>query len=231
MKTLGMLLASAALCGSAQATVFEYDFTVTIQEMLEFSPVTGTGGMVNSSTLAGDALSVGDVVYGHFSYDTETAQFGNFGVGPVYAASGASNSLSAGTFSHNLALHDATANNTMVQVSNNAALLGGGDSLAIGNTSENAAATQLMAVDFFDRTGTALSSDAIPGAIDASAFNQTSFYYLYTAKDSHTMLGANGALTSLTLVSSVPEPQTYAMLFSGLGMLAGLARRRSKASK
>jgi hypothetical protein len=227
MKTLGMVLAGALLCGSAQATVYEYDFTATVQEMLEFSPLTGTGGLVNSSTLAGGAIAVGDVVYGHFSYDTDTAQFGNFGAGPVYAASTAANTLSAFTASRNLTLDNATSS-TMVQVSNNAAILGGGDGLAIGNAAESAAGKQLMVLDFFDPTGQALTSDNVPGAIEAGAFSQSNFYFLYTSKDNQAMLGANGMLTSLTLVSSVPEPQTYALLFSGLGLLAGLSRRKSK---
>jgi hypothetical protein len=59
MKTLGMLLASAAVCGSAHATVYQYAYTATIQEMLEFSAVTGSGGMVNASSWRG-TLAVGD---------------------------------------------------------------------------------------------------------------------------------------------------------------------------
>jgi len=230
MKTIGMLLAGAALCGSAHATIYQYDYTATIQEMLTFSPTTGSGGMVESSSLAGDTIAVGDIVYGHFSYDTETGLFGNFGAGPVYASSTAGNSVSAHSFSHDFALSTPTNSNTMVQVSNNLALLGGGDNLAIGNVSENDTAEQLLVVNFFDQSGLALSGDGIPGAIDASAFSQSTFYYLYTAKGSHDMLGANGALTSLTLVSSVPEAQTYGMLLSGLGILGFLSRRRKKFS-
>lgn len=230
MKTLGMLLAGAAICGSAHATVYEYEFTVTLQEMIEFSPITGVGGPVSSSVLSGDTLSVGDFVYGHFSYDTETAQFGNFGSGPVYSASGTSNSVGAATYNHDFALAGATSTSGMVQVSNNATLLRGGDSLAIGTASENADASQLMVVDFFDPTGLALSSDQIPGVINASAFSQKNFYYMRMSKSTKVMLGANGSLTSLTLVSSVPEPATYAMLLGGLGLMAGLARRRSKSA-
>jgi hypothetical protein len=228
MKALGMLLAGAALCGSAHATVYQYAYTATIQEMLAFSPVTGSGGLVNSSSLAGDTISVGDLVQGYFSYDTDTGLFGNFGAGPVYSSSLAANTLNASSASHVFALNAPTSQSAMVQVSNNLALLGGGDNLAIGDVSENDTAEQLLAINFFDPSGLALSSDHIPGAIDASAYSQSTFAYLYTDKASHTMLGANGALTSLVLISSVPEPQTYAMLLSGLGLLASLARRRKQ---
>jgi hypothetical protein len=225
-----MLLAGAALCGSAHATVYQYAYTATIQEMLEFSPATGSGGLVNTSSLAGDTVSVGDVVQGYFSYDTDTGLFGNFGAGPVYSTGTAANALSAISASHIFALAAPTSQSAMVQVSNNLALLGGGDNLAVGSVSENDAAEQLLAVNFFDPSGRALSGDQIPGAIDASAYSQSTFSYLYIAKDSHTMLGANGALTSLVLISSVPEAQTYSMLLSGLGILAFLARRRKQYS-
>jgi hypothetical protein len=230
MKTLGMLLASAVVCSTAHATVYQYAYTATIQEMLEFSAVTGSGGMVGASSLAGGTLAVGDLVQGYFSYDTDTGLFGNFGAGPVYAASTATNSLSAASASHNFALSAPASQSAMVQVSNNLALLGGGDNLAIGSVSENAAAEQLLAINFFDPSGQALSGDHIPGAINASAFGQSNFSYLYIDKDSRTLLGANGALTSLELISSVPEAQTYAMLLSGLGILAFLARRRKQSS-
>ncbi|WP_229258805.1 PEP-CTERM sorting domain-containing protein [Duganella flavida] len=194
--------------------------------MVEFSPSTGTGGLVGSSSMSGNTVSVGDFVYGHFSYDTVTGLIGNFGAGPVYSASGAGNSVVANLAGHNLALASTTSDSTLVQVSNNAAILGGGDSLAIGNVQENAAASQMMVLDFFDQTGNALANDSIPGTIDASAFSQSTFYYLYTNKGNRNMMGANGALTSLTLVTAVPEADSYAMLLSGLGILGLLARRR-----
>jgi hypothetical protein len=230
MKTLGMLLAGAALCGSAHAAVYQYEYTATIQEMLQFSPSTGSGGMIDSASLAGDTVAVGDIVFGHFSYDTETGVFGDFGAGPVYSSSTAANSVSAYSSGHNFALSAPTNSSTMVQVTNNATLLGGGDNLSIGNVSENDDAQQLLVVNFFDQSGLALSDNNIPGAIDAGAFSQSTFYYLYTTKGNHDMLGANGQLTSLTLISSVPEAQTYGMLLSGLGILGFLSRRRKQHS-
>lgn len=231
MKTLGMLLAGAALCGSAHATVYQYEFSATIENMLMFSPGTGSGGIVDSSSLAGDTIAVGDLVRGRFSYDTETGAMGDFGAGPVYAAGAAANTLSAASAGHNFALSAPTSGSTMVQVANNAALLGGGDNLTIGNATENEAAQQLLVVNFFDQSGLALSDSGIPGAIDGGAFSQSTFYFLYTAKDSRAMLGANGALTSLTLIAAVPEARTYAMLLSGLGVLGFLTRRRKQYSR
>jgi hypothetical protein len=226
MKIQSFVLAGAALCGSAQATVYEFEFTATIQEMVEFEPQTFTGGAVGSSALSGNTVSVGDVVHGHFSYDTTTALFGNFGGGPMYAASGAQNSLGAHTDGGSLGLSNPGYSSTNVQVLNNAAILGGGDGFGVANLSTNATASQLMALSFFDPTGHALSDDAVPGAIDANAFSQSSFYYLYTSSTTHAMMGANGTLTSLTQVTAVPEPETYGMLLTGLAAVVWAARRR-----
>jgi hypothetical protein len=229
MKMHSLVLAGAALCGSAQATVYQFDFTVTLQEMVEFSPQTLSGGAVSSSTLSGPTVSVGDVVHGHFSYDTATALLGDFGGGPMYAAPGAQNSLGARAGAVSLQLSNPEYNSTNVQVLNNAAVLGGGDGFGVVNQSTNAVASQLMAVSFFDPTGHALADGAIPGAIDATAFSQSSFYYTYTSTTTHTMMGANGTLTSLTLVTSVPEPETYGMMLTGLAAIAWVARPRRAA--
>jgi len=229
MKSISVLLAGAALCASAHATVYQYDFSVAVQEMVEFSPSTLTGGAVNSSNLTGTTISVGDLIYGHFSYDTDTGLLGNFSAGPVYSSSGANNTLSASHNFHNLALDAASDNTNVVQVLNNAAILNGGDDFAVGNLSSNARASQLMVVSFFDPSGLALSNDGIPGAIVPGAFSQSNFSYLYTDKASNTMMGANGTLTSLTLATPVPEPESYAMLLGGLGLLGFLARRRKAA--
>jgi hypothetical protein len=41
-------------------------------------------------------------------------------------------------------------------------------------------------------------------------------------------LGANGTL-SLNVLTPIPEPETYALLLAGLGMMAAIGRRRLKA--
>ncbi|MBY0556040.1 MAG: FxDxF family PEP-CTERM protein [Burkholderiaceae bacterium] len=236
MKKLPLFLAALALTGSANATVLQFDFTAKIQEMVEFSPLTFSGGPVNSSKLSGSTVTVGDVIRGHFTYDTTTAQFGNFSGVPMYAAPLAQNTLSAAIGQQSIAL-DQAQTSTNVQVANNAASLGGADSFGIASVSANAVATQLMALNLFDASGTAFSSDAIPASLDFAAFNSSTFYYTYSSVATHAMMGANGTLTSLTVtpvvdggtnITPVPEPETYAMLLAGLGLLGWTARRRQQ---
>ncbi len=229
MKKLPILLAGMTLFGSAQATVYQFDFTAKIQEMVEFSPQTFSGGAVASSSLSGSTVSVGDLLTGHFSYDTVTGVFSHFGGSTMYSAPAAQNSLDASIGGASIGLGNANYSSTNVQVANNSAALGGADSFGIANVSANAYASQMMAVSFFDKSGLALSASTMPGQLDFASFGQSSFYYTYSSNATHAMMGANGALTSLTVTpmpAPVPEPETYAMLLAGLAALAWKTRRR-----
>ncbi|RFP21517.1 PEP-CTERM sorting domain-containing protein [Duganella sp. BJB488] len=229
MKKLPMLLAGLSLFGSAQATVYQFDFTAKIQEMVEFSPMTFDGGPVASSSLSGSTVSVGDIISGHFSYDTETAMFSNKGGSVMYSAPAALNTLGASIGGNNIALSDANYSSTNVQVANNAAALGGADSFGIANVSANAYASEMMALSFFDKSGLALNAATMPGQLDFASFNRSTFYYTYSSNATHAMMGANGALTSVTFTevpTPVPEPETYAMLLAGLAAIGWKGRRR-----
>jgi hypothetical protein len=95
MKKLPLLLAGLAMAGSANAAVLQFDFTAKIQEMMQFSPLTFTGGAVSSSNLSGSTVAVGDVITGHFTYDTATAQISNVGGVTMFASAQAQNALAA----------------------------------------------------------------------------------------------------------------------------------------
>ncbi|MCU6498582.1 PEP-CTERM sorting domain-containing protein [Rugamonas sp. A1-17] len=229
MKKLPMLLAGLSLFGSAQAAVYQFDFTAKIQEMVEFSPLTFDGGPVASSSLSGRTVSVGDSISGHFSYDTTTGLFSNRGGSAMYSAPAALNTLGASIGGSSIALSDASYSSTNVQVANNAATLGGADSFGIASLSANAFASEMMAVSFFDKSGLALEAATMPGQLDFSSFNRSTFYYTYSSNATHAMMGANGALTSVTVTempAPVPEPEAYAMLLAGLAALGWKGRRR-----
>jgi len=232
MKKLPMLLAGLSLFGSAQATVFQFNFTAKIQEMVEFSPMTFDGGAVASSSVSGSTVSVGDVISGHFSYDTATALFSNQGGSVMYSAPAALNTLGASIGGNSIGLSNANYSSTNVQIANNAAALGGADSFGIASLSANAYASEMMAVSFFDKSGLALNAATMPGQLDFASFNRSTFYYTYSSNATHAMMGANGALTSVTVMevaAPVPEPETYAMLLAGLAGLAAIGwkgRRR-----
>ncbi|WP_374360569.1 FxDxF family PEP-CTERM protein [Pseudoduganella danionis] len=235
MKKLPLLLAGLAMAGSANAAVLQFDFTAKIQEMMQFSPLTFTGGAVSSSNLSGSTVAVGDVITGHFTYDTATAQISNVGGVTMFASAQAQNALAAAIGNNTLALDSALSSTTTVQVGNNVAAFGGADTFGIAQVSANAQSSQLMALSLFDASGHAFDANAIPATLDFSAFNNSTFYYTYSSVSTHAMMGANGNLTSLTVTqlpsgnnptAPVPEPETYAMLLAGLGLLGWTARRR-----
>ncbi|MYM37814.1 PEP-CTERM sorting domain-containing protein [Duganella qianjiadongensis] len=235
MKKIPLLLAGLALAGSSNAAVLQFDFTAKIQEMVQFSPLTFAGGMVSSSDLNGSTVSVGDAISGHFTYDTSTAQISNVGGLAMFSAAAAQNALNAAIGTTSLGLDHALSNTTTVQVGNNVAGLKGADSFGIANVSANGQASQMMALMLFDSTGHAFSDSTLPAALDFSAFGTSTFYYTYSSASTHAMMGANGSLTSLTVTqlptggnptTPVPEPETYAMLLAGLGLLGWTARRR-----
>lgn len=77
---------------------------------------------------------------------------------------------------------------------------------------------------FTDPTATALSESTIPTTA-LSLFN-SSFYFgsvSYTPGVSSYRL--KGEVTSMSLVSTVPEPSTYAMLLAGIGLVAWRRKR------
>ncbi|QJD91400.1 PEP-CTERM sorting domain-containing protein [Duganella dendranthematis] len=77
-----------------------------------------------------------------------------------------------------------------------------------------------------DPSATALTYNHIPDSL--TPFPQGTFRYYYsTGMAPHALwLTAAGAITSVTLVSSVPEPATYTMMAAGLGLLAWRRQRQ-----
>jgi hypothetical protein len=76
--------------------------------------------------------------------------------------------------------------------------------------------------------------DSNPSASGFSFHNVAAGDYLVRASGT---LGGNGQIKGLAFigadytVTAVPEPESYAMLLAGLGLMATIARRRSKDSK
>jgi hypothetical protein len=52
----------------------------------------------------------------------------------------------------------------------------------------------------------------------------------FTITDLASSATLNGAYISYTLVSSVPEPENYALMLAGVGLVGFIARRKKSAS-
>lgn len=148
-----------------------------------------------------------------------THDMAELGLGYHFAQSGSF----IDTFSFNLAL---TSDLSSVTVANNLpqifGIANGMVSLFSGVAGDNTADTLVGSYSFNGTTGET-----------QHAFNAlTSGNYFYQVKGDLTgALGGNYLLTSSAVASSpalVPEPETYAMLLAGLGVVGIAARRRVK---
>jgi hypothetical protein len=107
----------------------------------------------------------------------------------------------------------------------------GRDALYLGTSNmQKTGGAEIFGLAFTDATATALATNHIPAQL--AAFSLGSFRYDYTTGPAPHNLGlaAGGAITSLVLVSSVPEPASCAMLFAGLGLLTWRRQRNANSA-
>ena len=71
----------------------------------------------------------------------------------------------------------------------------------------------------FSTNGTSWDEKTLQGSLNLTAQSNTFYFRFGGAKADQFYLGA-------MTVAAVPEPETYAMLLAGLGLMGGLARRR-----
>jgi len=82
-------------------------------------------------------------------------------------------------------------------------------------------------VNMYDTTGTVFSNDALPLAPPTlESFTEATFGMWFRRIGLGGDLFIVGSLDYLSATAPIPEPETYAMLFAGLGLLGYVARRR-----
>jgi hypothetical protein len=81
--------------------------------------------------------------------------------------------------------------------------------------------------NFYAADYNALPNNDIPASL--SGFVYTQIYFGGNDALNGDSYTAFATITSMQQTSPVPEPETYAMMLAGLGLMAGLARRRARA--
>jgi hypothetical protein len=216
----------------ATASINKYQFTAEIDSMFEHDAQLNTNTNVTQSALSGEFFSVGDLVKGEFSYDTNAA------LSP-YDTNGISDGAlffdrAVTEFSFNVLSSGYHYQSTFGILSNisiydNSHAISGWDAFSANSIAAyNPEIFRSAQVLMFDRTGTAINGFSIPDALSLSDFHYAKVNFAWLRRSDGDQFHFSGALTSLTPVSPVPAPPSASMLLTGLGLVIFWVRRRSR---
>jgi hypothetical protein len=226
---IAALLALTAACSAAQAELYTYRFTTTITSVVEcVNPFSCTE--VGTSALAGSPVATGHTVSGTFTYNTatpvgSTTEFG-WGTSRDFAEQGGAGgnhvTLSSDQDGLGFGATVATSYTYLIQDT-----VSGTDYLSLSAANSSAADYRSVTLEFADEDGSAFDGAWLPHTLPLAALESATFKYTYFANTPEVdpILRASGTLTSIELISSVPEPSAYALFAAGLGLLAWRRKR------
>ncbi|GGY16072.1 PEP-CTERM sorting domain-containing protein [Massilia dura] len=229
MRILPALLLAAVAATPAQAAIVKYEFTATVATVAAWPSGTANGGFVDSSSIAGPIISLGDTWTGTLFYETDRQltpwplQQPPGGSFLGYAGYAASTIVDAQT---GLSFHSNPVDFNPPHMSVHDMPVGGTDFIVI-NTYASGANLESGSFMFTDGDGSVFSSAVPPPGLDLADFLYATVHYGFTDANGD-LLSVDARITSLAstdLPPPVPEPSTYAML--GLGLAALAMTRRS----
>jgi hypothetical protein len=226
MRKLSVLLAGLLSAGLAHAGLVTYEFTASFAALTEENPASGYTD-VNSTTIPGFPLAVGDTLHGSLTIDTSAPL--------TYSSSSGGGTFNTYAGQNTFAVIFNSNSYTLTEpgIAIQDRLPGQGqDAVSFGMSRDtNYGGYESFGLVFADPSATALSDNHIPSSL--TAFPQGTFRYWYTTGPApHALeLVGTGTITSLTLVSAVPEPATYMLMVSGLGLLAWRRQRNGKSAR
>jgi PEP-CTERM motif len=210
-----LLVAACMLSSStvARAELYTYEYTATatrlVTMILEGYQIIPT----EVAALPTGTVRLGDSFTGRFSFDAAWTPTYEYGDDDWYSAAYYKTSLTSAVF----------AQGPKFESSNDYSLHAGLTGLELGSSSGSGFSEGVLVI-ISSRDGSTLT----PGSLhDLPSFIKSAkieAHYSYTTYP-YTSVQAGGELTSLRLVSVVPEPTTYAMFAAGLGLLAWRRKR------
>jgi hypothetical protein len=233
-RYFGAIAASVLLSSSAHAAIYTFEYTATVSSIAEYADAFGGGTptSVLSTSIPGGTISIGDTVTGKVSYDSNMPiSFESHDASGNYVSYGYVASLQ-------LTADFAAAN---VHFSPNGYQYGGQSSFPSGSPYNDSfglgayryaylggggMSQEVLGIHFEDSTHTKFDGHTLPGA-EIATFDSNNMVYDYANNFTDQKASITGNITSVHLVSAVPEPESYAMLLGGLALLAW--RRRSRA--
>lgn len=224
-KYISALLGGLLLSLSAQAASVTYNYTASVYLIYNYDYTKPLPLVPSSITLSDGTISTGDVFSGQFTYDTATPlQSSTVDYDPTYKGSAPTTASSAQFASGVTYAMLAGAAQSSIGIYDNDPYLH--DYLSIyadGRTADERA----MTFNFASENEAAMSGPSIPVSLDAF---ERRFIYLEGRINPSSTFTVLASINSLTpAVTAVPEPETYAMLLAGIGLVGWTARRKQKA--
>lgn len=224
-------LASLVIAGQASATVLHFTFTAVVNDVWEYDKAGETYTHLGTSNFAGSPITLGNLVHGTFSFNTDaplslyqpdTPASGSY---KIYSLDSKAASLSFSVGSAGF-----TSGSTLpplAQVANNASTLSGWDTFFFSAyKAYDPVMFQSADIALFDKTGTAFSTGTLPTALDLADFHYKQLSAAWLRQADGNQMHIEASLTSLVAIAPVPEPASYALLMVGLLAIRGVARQR-----
>ncbi|HEX8609717.1 MAG TPA: PEP-CTERM sorting domain-containing protein [Telluria sp.] len=231
MRKLIVAVAAACCALSAHAKILTYEFSGPITR-IEHEGYGGVYTDVSSTSLTPIPVSIGTTFTGRFQFDTDALRVGYSGDTATYSDDG----YGVDKYS--------TYKNSRLLLDNGKWVSAGHDEKGMHliqvTNGTSGSPDQFMARTMFGDTGglwlylndpsaTVFSGKGFPLKLDLSKFSEHyGFAALQAAPNddgvSYIYLRSN--VTSLSLVTAVPEPSSYAMLLAGMAVVGAVYRRR-----
>lgn len=226
-KTFCTLAAGLALASTAHAGQYTLHYTATI------GTISGGGfpeQFFSSGTANGNLISTGDTVTGRFTFDTEAAPVQQSGDEALAFAQYGYDAATTSVVRFDKTGHTQTAatGSSYISVTDSGDAAYGLDTVSLVGYTYSYDPVFISAVSLFltGPSADALSDTALPADVLDTFGGTFQYSYGYFNEAGYQSLRFRGDITSISVVSSVPEPGTYGMLLAGLGLLAWRRRAR-----
>lgn len=227
-KYITAVLSGLLLSASAHAATVTYNYTASVYLIYNYDYTRPFPLSPGSITLSDGSVGIGDVYHGQFTYDTATplhtnpndydptysgaaplnASTAQFASGVTFASTPGAAQSSIGLFDNNPYLHDY---------------------LTLSAYADGDVGERSMTFNFATDNESALNGMTIPGSLNAFGSRFIYFSGRISPTSTYTIMANIDSLTPAgTAVTAVPEPETYAMLLAGIGLVGWSASRRQK---